>query len=231
MTHEPSGATPLDPDETQGLIPTHITTLDELNEWEQANIIEAEQGLLGRRIPHEYVLSSTFVRELHARMFAETWKWAGQFRTSDKNIGIPWDKITVAVHVLCSDVQHWLDNDVYGTDEAAARFHHHLTYIHPFPTATAAMHASSPTYCWNRAVGPASLGAEVTFMDRAMRATDTLPFSARPTPTTSSRCSGSCSGTEEDWEQAHSCSLPLDSLRAPLSHSPGQSLPCDIHVT
>ena len=110
-----------------------MTTLDELNEWEQANIIEAEQGLLGRRIPHEYVLSSTFVRELHARMFAETWKWAGQFRTSDKNIGIPWDKITVAVHVLCSDVQHWLDNDVYGTDEAAARFHHQLTYIHPFP--------------------------------------------------------------------------------------------------
>ncbi len=36
MTHEPSGATPLDPDETQGLIPTHMTSLDELNEWEQA---------------------------------------------------------------------------------------------------------------------------------------------------------------------------------------------------
>ncbi len=88
MTHEPSGATPLDPDETQGLIPTHMTSLDELNEWEQANIIEAEQGLLGRRVPQEYVLSSTFVRELHARMFAESWKWAGQFRTSDKNIGI-----------------------------------------------------------------------------------------------------------------------------------------------
>ena len=38
----PAGATPLDPDEIVGLIPEHITTQAELNEWGQANILEAE---------------------------------------------------------------------------------------------------------------------------------------------------------------------------------------------
>ena len=38
----PPGATPLDPDEAVGLIPHHITTQADLNEWEQANILEAE---------------------------------------------------------------------------------------------------------------------------------------------------------------------------------------------
>ena len=34
------GTTPLDPNESEGLIPTHITTMSELNEWEQANIVQ-----------------------------------------------------------------------------------------------------------------------------------------------------------------------------------------------
>jgi fido (protein-threonine AMPylation protein) len=40
---EPEGATPIDPDEMEGLKHRHITTRDELNELEQANI---ESGLL-----------------------------------------------------------------------------------------------------------------------------------------------------------------------------------------
>lgn len=38
----PEGATPLDPDEAQGLLLTHITTRSELDRWEQENITEAE---------------------------------------------------------------------------------------------------------------------------------------------------------------------------------------------
>jgi len=36
------GATPLDPDEIEGLIPEHPQDQRDLNEWEQANILEAE---------------------------------------------------------------------------------------------------------------------------------------------------------------------------------------------
>jgi len=39
------GATPLDPNESEGLIPTHITTREELNRLEQENIVDAMQWL------------------------------------------------------------------------------------------------------------------------------------------------------------------------------------------
>ena len=32
-----AGATPIDPDEAAGLVPSHITTQAELNAWEEAN--------------------------------------------------------------------------------------------------------------------------------------------------------------------------------------------------
>jgi len=37
----PEGATPLDVDESEGLLLTHITTRGELDRWEQDNIVEA----------------------------------------------------------------------------------------------------------------------------------------------------------------------------------------------
>ncbi|MCG2776955.1 MAG: hypothetical protein L6406_14880 [Desulfobacterales bacterium] len=37
----PEGATPIDPDEAEGLLLTHITTHGELNRWEQDNIVAA----------------------------------------------------------------------------------------------------------------------------------------------------------------------------------------------
>lgn len=45
----PSGATPIDPDEAMGLIPVHITNQNELNEWEQANILDAEQWAFSKK--------------------------------------------------------------------------------------------------------------------------------------------------------------------------------------
>ena len=79
------GATPLDPDEAQGLIPRHITTQGELNEWEQQNITQGMMWAYGRRNPD--LLSEKFLVDLHKKMLNETWSWAGTFRRSDKNIG------------------------------------------------------------------------------------------------------------------------------------------------
>jgi hypothetical protein len=44
----PEGATPIDPDEAQGLLLPHIRTRAELDRWEQENISEAEMGSRGR---------------------------------------------------------------------------------------------------------------------------------------------------------------------------------------
>jgi fido (protein-threonine AMPylation protein) len=70
----PIGATPLDPDELEGLIPTHIRTQAELNEWESSNIRDAEFMLLSLREPT--VLSMQFILKLHTMMFDKTWSWA-----------------------------------------------------------------------------------------------------------------------------------------------------------
>ena len=125
-----SGTTPLDPDETAGLIPLHITNRQELDTWELSNIIRGERWAFSRR--HRDLLESNFVRELHQRMFDMTWRWAGQLRLTEKNIGIAPAAIATAVHQLCSDIRTQLDQGVSGLDEIAARFSHRLVSIYPF---------------------------------------------------------------------------------------------------
>lgn len=126
----PDGATPVDADEADGLIPAHITTRIELNEWEQANIVEAEAWLVGRRLD---VLSEEVVRELHRRMFGRTWRWAGEFRRSNKNLGVDWHTIPVALRELLADVRFWVEHRTYSVRETAVRFHHRLVKVHCFP--------------------------------------------------------------------------------------------------
>ena len=127
----PPGATPLDPDEAAGLIPVHITTQGQLNEWELANIREGERWAFSRR--RNDLFSIQFVKRLHKQMFGNSWRWAGTFRGTEKNIGIDPAQITTELKKLCDDVAYQIEHRIYPLDEVAARFHHRLTWIHPFP--------------------------------------------------------------------------------------------------
>jgi Fic-DOC domain mobile mystery protein B len=130
MSHsEVPGATPLDPDEAGALLPGHLRTWEEVNEWEQQNILEAMTWALGRK-PKS--LSEVTIRELHRRMFERTWSWAGRYRSSDKNLGVPWFSISSEVLNLVRDGQYWIENGTFSMDEAALRLHHRLVQIHPF---------------------------------------------------------------------------------------------------
>lgn len=126
----PPGATPLDPDDMDGLEIKHITTRQELDRWEQDNINDALQWL-GRRRKAD-ILTEAFVRTLHQKMFGKVWKWAGTFRKSGKNVGVDWTQISVNIHNLLGDVRFWIDHKTYGEDEIAVRLHHRLVLIHPF---------------------------------------------------------------------------------------------------
>ncbi|MBK9326639.1 MAG: mobile mystery protein B [Thiobacillaceae bacterium] len=126
----PPGATPLDADELANLIPGHITTQGELNEWEQLNILQGEAWARKQR---QEILQEAYVRKLHERMFGETWRWAGEFRKSDKNLGVDWLKIGVELKKLLDDVRYQVEHGSYPADEIAVRFHHRLVAIHPFP--------------------------------------------------------------------------------------------------
>ncbi len=127
--NEPDGATPVDEDEAVHLIPKHIRTRDELNVWEQENILLAASWSLNVR---GSIVDEAQVRGLHKRMFDKTWRWAGRYRTSDKNLGVPWSQIPAEVKKLVDDGRFWLENDVFSIDEIALRLHHRLVLIHPF---------------------------------------------------------------------------------------------------
>lgn len=122
--------TPLTPEEREGLIPSYITLRSELNEAEQANILEAEEWAFSRK---RNVLDERFLMNLHNRMFGRVWRWAGEFRRTDRNIGIDPYRIPVDLRQLLDDCQYWIEHDTYEPDEIAARFHHRLVFIHPFP--------------------------------------------------------------------------------------------------
>ncbi len=126
----PPGATPLDADELASLIPGHITTQGELNEWEQLNIAQGENWARKQR---KEILNEAFLRQLHRQMFGETWKWAGGFRKSDKNIGVDWLTIGVELKKLLDDAHYQVAHASYPPDEIAVRFHHRLVAMHPFP--------------------------------------------------------------------------------------------------
>ena len=123
------GQTPLDSDEAEGLLPSHIETRGELDEWEQSNIAEG-LAWLGRR--RGSILSIESLRELHRRMFGKTWKWAGTFRNTGKTIGVPASQIAEAITNLVKNTRHQLEAKVMDVDEIAMRFHHELVRIHPF---------------------------------------------------------------------------------------------------
>jgi len=127
----PEGATDLDPDELAGLKHKHITTRAELDELEQANIQEGLEWLSRTRIKKP--LTNTFMRRLHKELFGGVWEWAGTYRQTGKNIGIEPQQIVVQHQILLDDARYWAEHKVFDPLEAAARFHHRMVFIHPYP--------------------------------------------------------------------------------------------------
>ena len=122
-------ATPLTSEEKLGLMPSYITFRRELNEAEQINVTHAEQWAFSRK---RDVLNEAYLRRLHKQMFQDVWTWAGEFRTSERNIGVePW-RIVTELRELLENVRYWIAHQTYTADEIAARFHHKLVWIHCF---------------------------------------------------------------------------------------------------
>ena len=63
------GQTPLNEEETTGLLIPTITTHGELNEFEQLNIEQAFQWVLGKSFKPEKVFSIAYIRLIHKKMF------------------------------------------------------------------------------------------------------------------------------------------------------------------
>jgi Fic-DOC domain mobile mystery protein B len=127
------GQTPLDEDEKEGLLIKSITTRSDLDEFEQLNIEKAVEWTLGKNLSVEKILTVEFIKDLHKRMFGDVWKWAGEYRRTNKNIGV--DKYDIAVNLidLLRDTNLWVKDKVFDEDQIAVRFSHRIVKIHLFP--------------------------------------------------------------------------------------------------
>ena len=130
LDEQDNASTPLTEEEREQLIPSYITLRSELNEAEQANILEAEEWAFIRK---RNVLDEKFLKNLHKRMFGHVWRWAGKFRQTERNIGVDAYRIPTELRQLIDDCRYWNENGTYAPDEIATRFHHRLVLIHPFP--------------------------------------------------------------------------------------------------
>jgi len=111
-----------------------ITTREELDELEDLSIQQAQKWLLIRRkFKPEQVLSEEFVCSLHKRMYGDVWTWAGQFRKTEKNIGVLPHLIPVELRTLLDDAKFWIRENTYLPDEIAIRVKHRIVAIHCFP--------------------------------------------------------------------------------------------------
>jgi Fic-DOC domain mobile mystery protein B len=133
----PPDATPLTEQERTGLrLP--VLSRAELNRAEAENISLAMLWLFQsrRRLRPEVVIREEWLIRLHKRMYGQVWKWAGKYRTSDRNLGVPYWRIRLDMRDLEAGAQAWLADTGparFAADECAIRFGHRLVVVHPFP--------------------------------------------------------------------------------------------------
>jgi len=127
------GATPID--DISGLKPKWVKTQDDLNQVEAENIFSATNKYLMRPInPPQNWFNVPILQKIHNEMFSDVWDWAGKFRKTQTNPGIEPYRIPEALRNLCDDVHFWCtENNDLTRIEQAARVHHRLAFIHPYP--------------------------------------------------------------------------------------------------
>lgn len=126
------GQTPLEEEEKEGLLIKSITTRQQLDEWEQLNIEEAIVWTLRKKFTRQEIFTEAFIKLLHRKMYGDVWAWAGTFRLTDKNIGVPKQFIAVNLKQLLDDTQYWISHEVHEPNDIAIRFKHRLVSIHCF---------------------------------------------------------------------------------------------------
>ena len=115
------------------LIPNEDTH-DQIHLAEAQNMARAYQKYFGRKtVSHRTApFDLRWVKKLHQEMFGTVWDWAGQFRTSNLNIGVEAYRISSDLSTLLDDLSFWEEHDTYPTLERAVHLHHRSVLIHPF---------------------------------------------------------------------------------------------------
>jgi Fic-DOC domain mobile mystery protein B len=138
------GQAPIDKDEAAALL-LPFRTREALNRAEEETILRARLWAEGSRMVGKELLTDRVLKRIHLEMFRGIWEWAGEYRQTENNIGIPWVQIPVAMKQLCDDFKCRVDLGKEERDSLAVEFHHRLVRIHPFPNGIGVIELTGPT--------------------------------------------------------------------------------------
>jgi len=125
------GETPID--DISGLRIRTVRTRAQLNDAEARNIRKAVMHyLVSRPSRRQAPFTLSWCYKLHRQMFGDIWKWAGEKRTSELNLGVPVHQIDVSLQSLMDDLEYWRNAGEMEILEQAALLHHRAVSIHPF---------------------------------------------------------------------------------------------------
>lgn len=168
----PDGSTHLGDEEARGLRMSWVATRGDLNEAEQGNILAARRKRRWRTPSVNGLLDDLAVRTLHIDMFGQVWSWAGTYRSTEVNIGVAPNEISVCVRDLMDDTRLWVAGDrPMPADEAGYRLHHRLVAIQPFPNGNG-RHAREMTDLLMQAMGAPRFTWGRTTLDTASTTRD-----------------------------------------------------------
>lgn len=137
------GETPLEPDEADALTPQAREIFGDqpkkidLYEAEQAINDEVSIALLediaDGRLALADILTDTFLRELHQKLYGDLWAWAGRYRTRDLNIGVDPARIAVELRGSLDNIRYrWEHTDDWTPRELGIAAHAETVRIHGF---------------------------------------------------------------------------------------------------
>jgi Fic-DOC domain mobile mystery protein B len=123
------GETPID---VSGLKRKGIGTRAELNLAEAENIRKAVVKYLAAKPSNRSApFTLSWAKRLHKQMFGDVWKWAGEFRQENLNLGCDWHQVQMQLQTLLDDLAFWQGQGDALLDQAM-RLHHRAVGIHPF---------------------------------------------------------------------------------------------------
>ena len=137
------GATPLEPDEADALTADAREAFGDqarkidLYEAEQAINDEVSIALLddiadGRLLLAD-ILTDSFLRDLHRKLYGDLWSWAGRYRTRGLNIGVDPASIAVEVRGSLDNIRYrWGHTDDWTPRELGIAVHAETVRIHGF---------------------------------------------------------------------------------------------------
>jgi Fic-DOC domain mobile mystery protein B len=178
---------PIAPEARSRLVPS-LSTRAQLDEIERQGIYAARLwAMRGSVLRRDDLLTESFARELHRRMFGGIWRGAGRYRTAE---GGGWEarRIPGGVRMFLDDAEGWIRFSTYPVHEAAVRLHHRLIAIRPWTDGNGrharlladivvASHGEEPL-TWGSASESAGPGLARSRYREAMRAADAGDFAA-----------------------------------------------------